>query len=123
PSRTDPMLTPRRLAPLSLALLLALSTSAASAAPITLGLSAPAATAAAPQKRQGIFKSMKVGFQAFREHRAAQGPGLIKRTLTKIGNGLSRLGDRIANRSEKIAKGAARMTIGVADTGRAVGDV
>jgi hypothetical protein len=68
----------RRLAPLSLALVLALGAGVASAAPI-----APA------EKGESAFKSLKMSFKAgvqqFKERRAAAGPGLIKRTLLKTG--------------------------------------
>jgi hypothetical protein len=110
----------KRIAPLTMALLIAASTGNAYAGKI-LSIAPSAASESAPQKRQGLFKSLKVGFQAYREHRKAQGPGLIKRALTKLGDKMERLGDRIANRSEKIAKGAVKMSINVSDTGRAAG--
>src|SRR5688572_19710963 len=70
-SRTDPMLA-KRIAPLSMALLIAVSAGNAHAGKI-LSIAPSAAAESGPQKRQGVFKSIGVGFKAFREHRKAQG--------------------------------------------------
>ncbi len=101
------MLSIRRAAPASLALAILLSGTFATAAPA----------------REGMFKSLRVGFKAFREHRVAQGPGIIRRTLTgaknlAIGGALI-----VADGAVRGAKGMARMTVAASDTARALGRV
>jgi hypothetical protein len=123
------MTTTRRLAPLSLALVLTMASGSAFAAP--------------QAKREGMLKSVvksvaagiRVGSAEFRERREKAGPGLISRTMTKTGAAIGRgatatkerIGaateatkERIGAAKDATVKGVrnslvARMTIGVVD--------